>query len=134
MAQNIAVYDAKDCIIDVGGVIITGVTEDMVTCEKDEEHFTTSVGAQGDVVKNINHNPLGTITIGLQATSPQAVYLRELAESQEDVAIWVTNKSLGIKSGGTKAAVKNSPSISQGKEVGDQEYAFQVFDYSVQAA
>lgn len=128
------VHDAKACVIDVGGVVITGLTEDMVTCEKDEDYFSTSVGAQGDVVKNIAHNPLGTITIGVQATSPQAPYLRSLAKSQEDVSIWVTNKSLGIKCGGTKAAIKSAPSIEQGAEVGDQEYVFQVFDYDVQAA
>ncbi len=52
-------YNPKDCVITVGGVYITGLGEDMVKCEKDEDNFTTKVGAQGDVVVNQSCNDLG---------------------------------------------------------------------------
>ena len=31
-------YDPKDCVITVGGVYITGLGEDMVSCGKDEDN------------------------------------------------------------------------------------------------
>ena len=49
-------YDAKNTTILVDGVYITGLGEDMVTGEKDEDLFETSVGAQGDVVKSVKNN------------------------------------------------------------------------------
>ena len=71
-------YNPKDCVITVGGVYITGLGEDMVKCEKDEDNFTTKVGAQGDVVVNQSCNDLGTITISVQGTSPQKSFFQLL--------------------------------------------------------
>ena len=73
-------YDAKNTTILVDGVYITGLGEDMVTGEKDEDLFETSVGAQGDVVKSVKNNSLGTITISIQTTSPQKKFLMSLAK------------------------------------------------------
>ena len=64
-------YNAKDCVVTVNGVYITGLGEDMVSGEKDEEFFSTSVGAQGDILMNETNNSLGTITLTVQGTSPQ---------------------------------------------------------------
>ena len=60
---KITKYDAKDCTIMVNNVYITGLGEDMITGEKDEEFSTPSVGAQGDVIVNEVNNDLGTVTI-----------------------------------------------------------------------
>lgn len=128
---SVTTYDAKDCTIDVGSVFITGLGEDMVTGEKDEEFFSTSVGAQGDVVKNTTNNPLGTIKVVVQATSPQKSYLMELARKQAIVPIWVTNKSMGERMGGSHASIKNYPELSLAAEAEDREFEFQVFDYEV---
>ena len=32
-------YDAKDVVVTFGNVYITGFSEDMITCAKDEELF-----------------------------------------------------------------------------------------------
>ncbi len=56
-------YNAKDCVITWGNMYLTGLGEDMVTGAKDEEMFSTSVGAQGDVIVNEINNDLGTVTI-----------------------------------------------------------------------
>lgn len=50
MAINVTVYDAKDTSVIVNNTYITGLGEDMISIEKDEDFFSTSVGAQGDVV------------------------------------------------------------------------------------
>lgn len=125
-------YDAKDCVITVGGVYITGLGEDMVSCEKDEDNFTTSVGAQGDTVVNMSNNQLGTITLSVQGTSPQKSYLMGLAKSREMFDIWVINKTIDEKVGGTKAMMKKPPALEQGAELADREFEIQVFDYSVE--
>lgn len=122
-------YNPKDCVITVGGVYITGLGKDMVTCEKDEDNFTTNVGAQGDVVVNHSNNQLGTIKITLQGISPQKSYLLGLAKSREMFDIWVINKSIKEKCGGSKAMVKKAPPLEQGEELADREVEIQVFDY-----
>lgn len=121
-------YNAKDTTITVNGVNITGVGEDMLTIEKDEEFFSTSVGAQGDVVKSEINNPLGSATLTLQVTSPQFAYLMELAKQSEPFPFWYTNKSLGERCGGTMANIKNYPETARGAEAEDVEFEFQIFD------
>lgn len=108
-------YDPADCVITIGGVYITGLAEDMVSCEKDEDNFTPKVGAQGDVVVNRSHNKLGTITVTVQGTSPQKSYLLGLARSGERFPIWVINKSIGEKVGGNQAMMKKPPTLEQGE-------------------
>lgn len=130
--MNITNYNAKDCVVTVGGVYITGLGEDMVSGEKDEDNVSAVVGAQGDVVVNEINNTLGTITLTVQGTSPQKKYLLGLAKSKKMVDIWVNNKSIGEKMGGTKAMIKKTPTLEQGAELADREFEFQVFDFSVE--
>lgn len=124
-------YNAKDCVITVGGVYITGLGEDMVSGEKDEDSVNAVVGAQGDVVVNEVNNDLGTITLTVQGTSPQKGYLINLAKSRAMFDIWVNNKSIGEKFGGTKAVMKKYPTLEQGAELADREFEIQVMDYTV---
>ena len=131
---SVTSYDAKDCTITVNGVYLTGLGEDMVTGEKDEEMFTTNVGAQGDVVENEVNNPLGTITVTLQATSPQKAMMLNLARTGEKFAIWVINKSISERFGGSMARIKNYPELANGAEADDREFEIQVFDYTVEPA
>lgn len=126
-------YDAKDCTIVVNNVYITGLAEDMVTGEKDEEMFSTSVGAQGDVVVNETNNTLGTITLTVQGTSPQKGMLLDLARAGTVFPIWVTNPNIGERFGGSQARIKNYPSLEHGAELADREFEIQVFDYDVQS-
>ncbi len=126
----IKTYDAKDVVVTFGSVYITGFGEDMITCAKDEEMFSTSVGGQGDVVVNTTNNPLGTISLTLQATSPQIPYLRDCARNGTYASCYVTNKNLGERIGGSQARIKNYPEDEYGPEVGDRTFEIQVFDYA----
>lgn len=127
--MDVNFYDPKDCVITVGGVYITGLGEDMVKCSKDEDNFSTSVGAQGDVLVNKSHNRLGTIEVTVQGTSPQKAYLMGLANKGTVFDVWVINKSIGEKCGGNRAMVKKPPELEQGAELGDRVFEIQVFDY-----
>ena len=124
-------YNAKDCTITVGGVFLTGLSETMVTGSKDEEFFDTAVGAKGDIVVNQKNNPIGTVTVTLQATSPSRSFLSGIAYEGKVVPVWVTNKSTGERFGGSQAMLKKTPDVEYGAEAGDREYEFAVFDYTV---
>ena len=126
-------YNAKDTTITVDDVFVTGLGEDMVTGEKEEDFFTPVVGAQGDVIKSENNNDLGTVTIVTQSTCPQKAFLMGLAKRKEPFPLWVTNKALGERFGGAQANLLTAPSMERGAEAGDMEWVFQVFDYTVEA-
>lgn len=123
-------YNAKDVTLTIDGAYITGFAESMITCEKNEDNFTSSVGAQGDVVVNEVNDPRGTIKFTLQATSPARRYLDALANSNRQVSIWVNNKALHEKAGGAYARIKKPASREYEAEVGDREYEAEVFDYT----
>lgn len=131
MAVNVTRYNAKDCTIVVDNVYITGLGEDMIKGEKDEDFFSPSVGAQGDVIKNEINNTLGTVTIIVQATSPQKPYLMSLAKREDAFPLWCINKALGERMGGTMANLISFPEVSRGSEAEDMEFTFKVFDYDV---
>lgn len=129
---KVSTYNAKDCVITVDGVYITGLGEDMVSCEKDEDNVNAVVGAQGDVVVNEVNNDLGTITITVQGTSPQLPMLKKLAKKKSIIPVWVNNKPLKEKVGGSKCIIKKTPSLEYGAELADREIEIQVFDYTVE--
>ena len=129
----VATYDAKDTSIVVDGTYVTGLGEDMVSAEKEEDFFTSSVGAQGDIVKSQINNTLGTMTIYVQPTSPSKNFLLGLAKRTEPFPLWAVNKKLGERFGGTKANLLSFPEITRGAEAEDMEFTFQVFDLTVEA-
>ena len=131
--MNIATYDAKDTSIIVDNTYITGLGEDMVSAEKDEDFFATSVGAQGDVVKSQINNSLGTVTVYVQPTSPQKAFLMGLAKRTDPFPLWAVNKKLGERFGGTAANLLSFPEIARGAEAEDMEFVFQVFDLTVES-
>lgn len=130
----LATYDAKDTSIIIDGTYITGLGEDMISAEKEEDFFTPSVGAQGDVVKSQINNSLGTISVFVQVTSPSKAFLLELAKRTEPFPIWAVNKKLGERVGGTMANMLSFPEFSRGAEAEDMEFTFQVFDLTVEAS
>jgi len=125
-------YNAKDVSIVWDNTTVTGLGEDMVTGEKDEEMFSPAVGAQGDVIVNETNDPLGTVTLTLQATSPHYNRLIADAKAGKTAPLWVKNKALGRSFGGNYARIKNYPEQEYSNEASDGEFEFAVFDYTVQ--
>ncbi|AIQ63315.1 hypothetical protein PSTEL_09675 [Paenibacillus stellifer] len=129
MAVEVKTYDANDVTVTVGGIYLTGFSEDLVTVSKDEEGVSTKVGAQGDVAVSKVNNPLGTISVTLLQTSPQVAYLNKLARSGQMVPVSV------IYSGDPKevstaneAIVKKPADREYSAEVGDRSFEFQCLD------
>lgn len=121
-------YNAKDSVITVDGVYITGLAEDFWSFEKDEALAENAAGAQGDTVRSEINNPLWTATLTVQTTSPQANFLFGLMKRTEPFPIWNTNKALKRKEGGTMAMISEAPSDEQGAEAGELEFTFTVYD------
>ena len=125
-------YNPNDTTLTIDGVFITGMGEDMIEFEFDEERFEAVVGAQGDVVVNETNNNLGTMTVTIQASSPQYQMCVEYARKGIVFPVWGTNKSIGERFGGTKARFKNPASVSYGAELEDREFEIAVFDAVVE--
>lgn len=121
-------YNAKDCSVIIDGTYITGLGEDMISWEKEEAYFEPSVGAQGDIVKSEINNSIHNLTLTVQPTSPQLRFLINLARSNSTFPVWVINKAMGIRLGGTMANIMEAPEISLGAEAEDMEFTFCVFD------
>lgn len=130
--MNVTQYNAKDTSIIVDSTYITGLGEDMVSGEKEEDLFEDSVGAQGDIVSSTINDTRGTVTIYVQPTSPQKSFLVSLAKREEPFPLWVVNKKLNERFGGTKAKLLTFPEMARGATAEDMEFVFRVFDYTVE--
>lgn len=127
-------YDAKDVSVIVNGTYLTGFAEGtFVSYSKDEEGFVTSVGAQGDIARAKVNNPLGTITVTLQQTSPQVSMLNKLATSGKLVGVRIIHKGTNTqKVGGTQCFIKKPADGEYSDEVSNREFEISVLDYSVE--
>ena len=121
-------YNANECSVSVNGFYITQLGESMVSWSKDEAYSERSVGALGDVVISEINNKIHTLTLTVQATSPQLKELFALAGSSELVPVWVSNESMGVSFGGEKAYIEEAPEISFGTTAEDFEFTFVVID------
>ena len=131
-SPKVAQYNARDTVVTVNDFYLTGLGEDFVTGERQENFFEPAVGAMGDVVENETNNDLGTITLSLQATSPQLKTMLQYARAGEHFSIWCSNKSIGERFGGTNARIVNYPSLEYGVEIAEREFEITVFDYTVE--
>lgn len=126
--MNFSKYNAKDVVITVDGVHITGLGENMWNFEKNEALAENSVGAQGDVCRTEKNDPLHKAIVTVQRTSPQYNFLASLKDRTEPFPVWCNNKALGIKEGGSMALVDEKPASSFGATADDAEFAFTVYD------
>lgn len=125
-------YDPMDLTVTIGGVYLTGFSEDMVEFEKDEDGKTAKVGSQGDVVTTKVNNPLATLTLTLLPTSPQVAYLDKLARTGEHVPISIIyngepKETITV----TEAFIKKPATRTYGNEAEDREYEIQCLDHEV---
>ena len=81
-------YDAKQDVVTVNGVHITGLAEKFWSFSKKEAMRELSTGAQGDVVSSEMNDPIYEATVTVQATSPQANFLFGLKDVTTPFPIW----------------------------------------------
>ena len=127
-------YDAKNVTITIDNTNVTGLAEGtFVTIEKDEDYFTTSVGAQGEVQFAKINNQLYTVTLTLQQTSPSVATLDTLAAKVTPFTVSIINKT-GEESTEkftcTEALVKKPAGRTYSAELEDREFEIQCLDGS----
>lgn len=124
-------YDAKQDVITVNGVHITGLAEKYWSFSKKEAKREITVGGHGDVVSSEQNDPIWEATLTVQTTSPQANFLLSLLDVAEPFPIWCNNKALGRKEGGSQALMTEAPSDEREKNAGELEFKFAVIDGAV---
>lgn len=129
----VTTYDAKDVSVIVNGIYLTGFADGtFVSYSKDEEQFNVVVGALGDTARAKINNPLGTITVTLQQTSPQVQMMNNLAISGKLVEVRIIHKGSNTqKVGGTQCFVKKPADGEYGSEISNREFEIAVLDYNI---
>ncbi|WP_223068483.1 phage structural protein [Paenibacillus caui] len=125
-------YDAKHLTVIVDDVHLTGFSEDMVEFEKDEDNWTTKVGAQGDTVRSRVNNKLGTLTITLLSISPQVALLDSLAKNDKLVKVSVIyNGDPKETITSNSAYIKKPATRTYSNEVEDRVFELQLMDAEI---
>lgn len=127
----LASYNAKDVSLIAAGVYLTGVGEDKVEFEQNEDNFEYEVGADGDIVVSESNDKTATVTVTLQATSPSNRHMMKLADSKKPFPFWVIAKLNGMtrKAGGAQCRILKKPTGAFGTTAEDVEYEVIVFKY-----
>lgn len=127
-------YDPKDVNVIVDGVFLTGFSDGtFINCEKTEDNWTPHVGAQGEVDRARNVNPLGMITLTLKQSSPSNAHLTRLSKSKSTFAVRVVDRNTPETIvGGSECWIVKQPNIERSNEITGQEWQIQVADYDVE--
>jgi len=128
-------YDPEDYMLVFAGRTITGLADGTpITAGKDANRWETHVGAQGEVSRSRNRNPLGHITVTLKRTSPDLAYLIQKANSDDVDPVHLVDRNTGeFTAGGSEAWVEKLPDLSAvaGDSVPDIEFTIRIADYEV---
>ncbi len=81
--MSVQTYDPKEIIVTVGGQIISGFSEDVVTVTRVEDAVIDEVGADGEVIRILSNDRRGTVTISLLPTSASNLVLSVIANADE---------------------------------------------------
>ncbi len=123
-------YDPRLVTVIIDGIFITGFAEgSFVECEKDEENYSTYVGAQGEVSRARNANPIGTITLTTKSTSPSNGYLSGKARSKDMFPVQVIDGNGNFKAGGNECWIEKPASWEGSDEISEREWVIKVADY-----
>ncbi len=128
-------YDPEDYMLVFAGRTITGLADGTpITAGKDANRWETHVGAQGEVSRSRNRNPLGHITVTLKRTSPDLAYLIQKANSDDVDSVHLVDRNTGeFTAGGSEAWVEKLPDLTAtaGDNVPDIELIIRIADYEV---
>lgn len=126
-------YDPKDVSVVVNGRVITGFADGtFINASKETENYIPHVGAQGEVSRAVNANPLGKITLTLKSTSPSNSEMNRLAKSKAIFPARVIDRNDGsLAAGGSECWVEKPANIEYGAEVTSREWVIVVADYDV---
>ncbi len=128
-------YDPEDYMLVYGGRTLTGLAAGTpISTGKDENRWETYVGAQGEVSRSRNRNPLGHITVTLERSSPDLEYLIQKANSDDIDAVHLVDRNTGeLTAGGSECWVERLPDLTAvaGDNIPEIEFTIRIADYEV---
>ncbi len=128
-------YDPENYMLVYGGRTITGLAAGTpITAGKEANRWETYVGAQGEVSRSRNRDPLGHITVTVKRTSPDLTYLIRKANSDDVDPVHLIDRNTNeITAGGSEAWVEKLPDLSgvAGDSIPEIEFTIRIADYEV---
>lgn len=125
-------YDAKRINIIIGSHIVKGYAEDtFISIEPDGDGTQAQAGADGEVARSLSNNPLHTVTLTLQQTSDTNDYLSDLLKRDRAsggggvVPLQIIDLRGTSLFAASQAWVVNWPTVENGSDVGEREWALQ---------
>lgn len=127
------IYRLPDMVLTVNGIRIEGFgVTDAIMIARDEDSFTKTVGADGEVTKSSTNNDSGTITITLMQNAfangalELALLLDELTGDITFPVVVADPLRTGWEIVGTECWIKKPPDIPFNKAVGELTWVLDV--------
>lgn len=132
-------YDPSQVVVVVGPVIVNGFSDgDAIMAERYEDNTSMKVGIDGQVGRARNANKTGFFTFKLLPTSSvnaqlSALFALDNLSSDAGVVlpIAIYDGSGADLAVATQAWLKKMPSLTKGKEVGENEWVFDAADMKI---
>lgn len=102
---------------------------DAIAAEPNEDKWTQTVGAAGDVTYNESNNDTGTFTFKLKPDSASIPVLHQLYKSGESFDVMLHDTVLNQRITGEDCRIQKLPSFSRAEETEAREYVILAAHY-----
>ena len=123
-----AVYDPKDTMCSVNGLVLVGVAPDGYALTTNTDAVTQIAGLRGDVVISKSADNTGALTVTLSAQSTSCRMLDRWASARESCALVLRNSREGATYSDAEAYIQKAPDVAYGTEAGTKAYVFLIAD------
>lgn len=130
-------YNPSLVTVSFKHINITGFNDGtFIEAERNEDAFTTHVGATGDVTRTQNLNKTGKVTITLTQASPTndllaALHLLDVTTGTQYGALQIKDLSGNLKCRATQAWIKKPPKVERAKESGSVQWEFECAELEI---
>ena len=117
-------YDFKEVAVILGGVQITGFSDDTdaISIEDDADQYAEFVGNDGETTRSKSNNALARCTLKLAQSAESNAYLQGLLKAGSIVPFFVKDGSGNSLHVSEQAYVKRQPTAGFGREVNSREW------------
>ncbi|MFJ7698908.1 phage structural protein [Lysinibacillus fusiformis] len=124
------VHNFKHTQAIVAGNIITGFADgDAISAEPNEDKWSQTVGADGNVTYNESNNDTGTFTLKLKPESASVPVLLQLYKSGESFDVMLHDTTLNKRVTGEDCRIQKLPPFTRAEEVEALEYVILAAHY-----
>ncbi len=124
------VHNFKNTQAIVAGNIITGFADgDAISAEPNEDKWSQTVGADGNVTYNESNNDTATFTLKLKPESASVPVLLQLYKSGESFDVMLHDTKLNKRVTGEDCRIQKLPPFTRAEEVEALEYVILAAHY-----